>query len=569
VTLEWSTSCKDWERRIVAGESLIPFAPLFPEQAEAAMRIYRELVIVDQPAIEAADGSTVRPTFGTLSRPWILEFVSHIFGSYDADTGRRLITEFFLSISKKNAKSTAGAGIMLTALILNWRQSGEFSIISPTIEIANNSFFPARDMIRADDELRDLLLVQEHYRTITHRVSNATLKVVAADNEAVGGKKSIGTLIDELWIFGKRPNAENMLREATGGQASRPEGFTVYLTTQSDEPPAGVFKQKLSYARGVRDGRIQDKRFLPLLYEFPEAMIKDESYLDRKNFHITNPNLGASVDPEFLDRRLAEAQESGEESIRGFLAKHLNIEIGLGLQSDNWAGALFWEENSERALTLEEIIRRCEVVSVGIDGGGLDDMLGLSAIGREKGTGLWLHWAHAWIHPIVLDRRKKEAARFRDFEADGDLTIVDKIGDDLTQVAARIQQIEDAGVLERVGVDVAGIGGVVDALVSPKPKGIGLAQDRIVGIPQGWKMVGAIKTLERKLAENMVKHAGSNLMAWVIGNAKVEPRGNAIVITKQLAGSAKIDPLMATFNAVTLMALNPEPRQKQYQVMWV
>jgi phage terminase large subunit-like protein len=37
----------------------------------------------------------------------------------------------------------------------------------------------------------------------------------------------------------------------------------------------------------------------------------------------------------------------------------------------------------------------------------------------------------------------------------------------------------------------------------------------------------------------------------------VEPKGNAILITKQASGSAKIDPLMATFNAVSLMALNP------------
>ena len=49
-------------------------------------------------------------------------------------------------------------------------------------------------------------------------------------------------------------------------------------------------------------------------------------------------------------------------------------------------------------------------------------------------------------------------------------------------------------------------------------------------------------------------------MAWCVGNARVEPKGNAISITKQASGTGKIDPLMATFNAVALMAMNPEAR---------
>lgn len=541
---EWDTSCVDWADRIKTGRSIIP-PPIFPDQAEQALAVFKALKIVDAP------GS---PTFGESCAEWVFDFVRCIFGAYDPDSGRRLITEFFLCIPKKNSKSTIAAGIMLTALILNWRQSAEFAVLAPTVEVANNAYAPARDMVQKDDELDALLHVQTHIKSITHRESGAVLKVLAADSNTVGGKKSVGTLIDELHLFGKVATAENMLREALGGLASRPEGFVIYLTTQSDEPPAGVFLQKLNYARDVRDGKIVDPGFVPVIFEHPPEMVESGDCLKLENVAMVNPNMGFSVDRAFIEREFKKAEAAGPESFRGFLAKHANVELGMNLRSDRWAGSDFWEaQGTAKGLTLDSLIERSEVIDIGIDGGGLDDLLGLAVLGRDAKTRQWLLWARAWAHPSVLERRKDIAPRLHDFAKDGDLGLVKVIGDDVQEVAEICAQVYESGKLDKIGCDPAGLGGIIDSILQAD-----VPNEYMVAVTQGWKMTGAIKTAERKLAEGVMVHAGQPLMAWCCGNAKIEPRGNAVIITKQAAGTAKIDPLMAMFNAVTLMSLNPE-----------
>ena len=542
-TVKWTTACHDWEERIKSGRSLIPFDPLFPEEAQQAEEVFGSLRMVDAP------GS---PLMRDTCEPWVFDLVKAVFGAYNHETGRRLIREALLLISKKNGKSTIAAGIMLTALIMNWRQSAELLILSPTKEIADNSFKPIRDMIAIDDELRALFQVQEHIRTITHRVTKAFLKVVAADAETVSGKKAAYIFIDELHEFGKRPRARNMLLEATGGLASRPEGFVVYATTQSEAPPAGVFKEKLDYARAVRDGRIVDDAFLPILYEFPKSMIDAGEHRNLENAYITNPNWGVSVDIEHITREFTKAQEAGEEQFREFLAKHLNVEVGLALLSNRWAGADFWEAQAGNH-TLDELIARSEVITAGIDGGGLDDLLGFAVLGRDKETKRWLLWNRAWAHPSVLERHKQDVSRLEDFQRAGELVFVGRMGEDTHELAELCLKLYDSGKLNLIGIDPSGTGSILEDIDKA-----GIPADKLMGVSQGWKLNGAIITAERKLAAGELFHAGQALMAWCVGNARVEPRGNAILITKQASGSGKIDPLMATLNAVSLMALNPE-----------
>lgn len=553
--MSWTTACPDWADRLRARKSIIP-PPIFPDQAEYALSIFKQLKVVDLPQVYDEDVEAYRhQTFGECSEEWVFDFVRAIFGGYEADTGKQLIREYGLLISKKNTKSTIAAGIMLTAVIICWRQEEEHLILAPTKEVADNSFKPAAAMVRADEELSEMFHVQDHVRTITHRVTRNSLKVVAADTDTVSGKKSGRILVDELWLFGKRANAVAMFLEALGGQISRDEGWVIYLTTQSDEPPAGVFKEKLSYWRDVRDGRVIDPKTLGILYEFPEDMIEAKAYLDPDNFYITNPNLGRSVSAEWLGDQLKLLRARTDGAFQQFLAKHLNVEIGLSLRSDRWAGADHWLKRGQRVLTLRALLDRSEVVTAGIDGGGLDDLLGLAFIGRERGTGNWLHWARAWAHPSVLERRKEIEPRLRDLERAGELVIVDHIGEDTAELAALIRQVYDAGLFPEkcgIGADQSGVT-FNDALAEA-----GIPEELIVGVSQGWKLGGIIKTVERKLAEGTFLHGDQALMAWVVGNARVELRANGILITKQASGTAKIDPLMATFDAAQLMVLNPE-----------
>lgn len=553
--MAWTTACPDWAERLRTRQSIIP-PPIYPDQAEYALGIFKQLKVVDLAQVyDEAIGTYRHQTFGECSEEWVFDFVRAIFGGYDAATGKQRIREYGLLISKKNTKSTIAAGIMLTAVIICWRQEEEHLILAPTKEVADNSFKPAAAMVRADEELSDMFHVQDHIRTITHRTTRNSLKVVAADTDTVSGKKSGRILVDELWLFGKRANAVAMFLEALGGQISRDEGWVIYLTTQSDDPPAGVFKEKLAYWRDVRDGRVVDPKTLGILYEFPEEMVEAKAYLDPANFYITNPNLGRSVSAEWLGDQLKLLQARTDGAFQQFLAKHLNVEIGLSLRSDRWAGADHWLKRGKRVLTLRALMERSEVVTAGIDGGGLDDLLGLAFLGRERGTGNWLHWARAWAHPSVLERRKEIEPRLRDFERAGELVIVKQIGDDTAELAALIRQVYDAGLFPEkcgIGADQNGVT-FNDALVEAE-----IPEELIVGVSQGWKLGGIIKTVERKLAEGTFVHGDQALMAWAVGNARIELRANGILITKQASGTAKIDPLMATFDAAQLMVLNPE-----------
>ncbi|MEO1747628.1 MAG: terminase large subunit, partial [Pseudomonadota bacterium] len=389
-----SLACPNWWEMLKAGQTPLPDLDLNLDRAREAVNVFNRLRLPDVPG---------QPTMGDAAADWFRDTVAVIFGTVN-DDGRRWVREFFELVPKKNSKTTKGSGIMVTALLVNRRPRAEFFLIGPTQQIADTSFRQAAGMIETDPYLRKLLKVRDYDQSIEHMQTKALLRIVSFDVKVMTGTKPVGVLVDELHVLGKNRHASRVIEQIRSGLNVNSEGFLIFITTQSDEPPTGVFKTELEYARGIRDGEF-DGDMLPILYEFPlEVQIgDDEAWKNPQIWHAVHPNLGKTRHIADLQSEYEKAARKGVDDVSIWLSQNLNIEIGIAFHKDRWRGVDFWLSAADPVpVTLASLLERCEVITAGVDGGGLDDLLGLSFIGRCKATKNYLMYCKAWAHPSVF-----------------------------------------------------------------------------------------------------------------------------------------------------------------------
>lgn len=541
-------ACPDWWERIQRGQTPMADVPINQEKAAKALAFFNRLKLPDVPG---------NPPLAEACGEWFREILVAFLASEDPETRERLVWELLCMIPKKNSKTTYVAALGLTALFMEEAPNRQMLIVAPSQNISERCFTQAQGMIQLDPRLAAIFKVQDHLKCITRLKTGTELNVKTFDTSIVTGEIPILTIIDELHELGKKKGAAAVMQQIRGGGITMQGGQTLMITTQSDEQPAGIWKTELDKARRIRDGKGGSAPImLPVLYEFPAELQKDQAYWrNQRHWKYLLPNIGRSISPQ----RLVEDYENNgsvtKETEQIWASQHLNIEIGVGLADEGWRGAEYWELCADETLTLDALIARSEVAVLGADGGGLDDLFGACVIGREKVTRRWLVWCHAFAHPKVLEVRKDIATRLRGFEAEGSLTFCG-VTAYIEKIAAIAARLRDAGLLPEknaVGFDPNNIAAFVDALALKQIEGPMLHRLR-----QGTALSPALWGLEQKLSDDTISHDDTDLMNWVVGNVKVEKKGNGDMATKEAAGSAKIDPFIAMCCAAILMSWNPE-----------
>src|SRR6266581_4771873 len=130
--MAWSLACEDWQERIQDPDgTLVPDLPLDDKRADRAVEIFDSLRLPDVAGL---------PLLKDAAGDWFRDIVRALHGSIDRRNGKRHIREVFLLVPKKNSKTTGGAALMLTSLLMNKVPKAEFLLIAPTQPITEIAF---------------------------------------------------------------------------------------------------------------------------------------------------------------------------------------------------------------------------------------------------------------------------------------------------------------------------------------------------------------------------------------------------------------------------------------------
>ena len=163
----------------------MPKLPLDERAASRAVRVFDKLRLPDVPG---------KPLLKDAAGDWFRDIVRALHGSIV--DGERMVREPFLLVPKKSSKTSYGAALMLTSLLLNERPKAEFLLIAPTQPIAEIAFNQVAGMIEADPRLsrRDSMHVQPHLKRVTWLATGATLQVKSFDPNVLTGVKPAGRI---------------------------------------------------------------------------------------------------------------------------------------------------------------------------------------------------------------------------------------------------------------------------------------------------------------------------------------------------------------------------------------
>ena len=495
---------------------------------------YAELVWNIMLNLKLGLGKASGVPFREMAQEWQRKLIWAIYGPANAD-GDMLVSEVFVSMAKKNGKTSLLALIAIAHALAFEKSDARFVLLASTKDQANLLYTPIKSAIEQDSELMKICNVRDYKGDVVFTRTQTNIRCISPELHSTVGEAPEFYVVDEVHLLGRKRTGASMVRQLSSG-LSVTGGIGYYITTSpiAGEPAAGIYLGIYNRAQRILAGEAESENLLPILFELPE----DADPHERSLWWMPNPSMGTTVKMPWLKQQYDIAASDPDPVVLAeFFSQHLNLrvdDIVAGL--DSWIISSRWSTWADRSITLSRIRTECSAVYAGIDVGGQADMTGLVVIGLRDGQ--WLLWSRAWLTKEGYQAHPKNQPLYDDFIERDELEIVDTAGDDIEELEGILESLPLTG----IGVDPYGLEEAALRMEKVAP---------ILAVPRGYKMSPHIEAFERLCFRDELLHNGSTCMAWCVANTVIETKTEAKTMRKpgDKYSDKKIDLSICAVNA--------------------
>jgi phage terminase large subunit-like protein len=470
---------------------------------------------------------------------WQCFIFLNIYGWQNRNTGSRRFRTAHVEIPRGNGKSAVGSQVGLYHLSLEKPKGNEVYSAATGRDQARIILDSARAMARGNRSFLAATGTRVLANKIVHDATNSFFKALSADSNTLDGLQPACALIDELHAHRNRK-----VYDVIDSAMSKRSDSLLFVITTAGFDTSGIGYSQSVYAKKVASGEVPDESF----FSYVSCPDEDDDPFDPKVWEKVNPNWGVSVDPENFESKALKAKNS-PDALSNFLVKHLNKWLNA---NNPFFDLDKWDQCADPTLQIKDFYG--EKVFSGVD---LANTVDLTAFGHvfKDSNGVYNIFYDAFIpeQRVIEGYNDSYAGWVQDghlHAMQGEVTNMEKLGEHFFEFSRYFK-------LLGVPFDPWSAREFAQRLSN---KGLNMVEFRMTTA----NLSEAMKKLNELILQGKVRHNGSPLLRWCIGNVVAKRDANDNVFPRKENEKLKIDVAIAIIMAVA-MWIEEEERTSPYE----
>lgn len=500
---------------------------------------------------------------GKLGVPFILEpyerlVIEIAFGFVD-DEGNRQFQEVLVVWARKNGKTSLGAAIELYMLIADGEGAPQIYNVATSKDQASLAYGAVIKMMRQSPELSKIVrkgtVVERDQDGIVCDRSMGYITPLTSQTRHLDGLDVHFCLFDEMAASTNRDQYD-LIKQA---MSARTQPMIMAITTNGFERE-NLFDDQYDYACGILDGKIEDDRMLPIIYELDDR----SEWTDDRMWVKANPGLGTVKSWDYMKDAVNKGMQD-PSFLPTLMTKDFNM------PESRAAAWLTFDEavnDAPMPFPIEENphMPSGEGFRYGIAGFDASDTTDLSAakmlMMRPDDPHIY-ELSMCWLPEDALNygdgyRKERDDVPYRQWVERG---LMRTVPGNTVPKRVFIDWLEEIKTNYDIYTFAIGydpwhvIGQDEEALQQY------VGKDRCIAVRQGPKTLSApMKQLRAQLAGNLIVDGGNPISSWNRMNVAIKSDVNANIQPVKMQGKAKnrIDLFMAELCAYIAMMLHKD-----------